>query len=160
MNDDNLKNLQPDWINEGSLELYMEKKAGKILFNPFNVRAATNTLQKFKKATKTIIFMLLFPAFCLLDASEEEKKRLTAAYMCVNTEHTYYLVKGANRRLKHQVGVEEERAQERLRIGRQLGQDARQQQVDVKRVGQHVLHTGQQNTDEWTCVKKKKKSHG
>lgn len=114
----------------------------------------------FKKATKTIIFMLLFPAFCLLDASEEEKKRLTAAYMCVNTEHTYYLVKGANRRLKHQVGVEEERAQERLRIGRQLGQDARQQQVDVKRVGQHVLHTGQQHTDEWTCVKKKKKSHG
>lgn len=68
----------------------------------------------------------------------------------------YYLVKGANRWLKHQVGVEEEGAQERLRVGRQLGQDARQQQVDMERVGQHVLHTGQQHTDEWTCMKKKK----
>lgn len=62
-----------------------------------------------------------------------------------------YLEKRTNRRLENQVGVEQEGAQEGLREGRQLGQDARQQQVDVKRVGQHVLRTGQQHADERTC---------
>lgn len=116
-------------------------------------------LTDLKDATKTPIFLcsLFLPFVYLMMPPEEENERLAAAYMCVGTEHTYYLVKGANRRLKHQVGVEEERAQERLRVGRQLGQDARQQQVDVKRVGQHVLHTGQQHADKWTCVKKRKK---
>lgn len=54
-----------------------------------------------------------------------------------------YLVEGAHGGLEHQVGVEEEGAQQGLRVGGQLGQDARQQQIDVERVGQHVLHARQ-----------------
>lgn len=69
-----------------------------------------------------------------------------------------YLVKGANGRLEDQVGVEEEGAQQRLRVGRQLGQDARQQQVDMERVRQHVLHTRQQDTDKRTCGVRKHKT--
>lgn len=89
MNDDNLKNLQPDWINEGSLELYMKKKQVKSSLIHLTYEQLQTLCSDFKDATKTLIFMLPFPAFCLLGASEEEKKRLTAAYMCVNTERTY-----------------------------------------------------------------------
>lgn len=62
-----------------------------------------------------------------------------------------YLVQGAHTWLEDYVGVEEEGAQEGLRVGCQLSQDAGQQQVDVKRVGQHVLQTRQQHTNKWTC---------
>lgn len=62
-----------------------------------------------------------------------------------------YLEERTDRRLENQVGVEQEGAQEGLRERRQLGQDARQQQVGLKRVGQHVLHAGQQHADERTC---------
>lgn len=61
-----------------------------------------------------------------------------------------HLVQGADGGLEDHVGVEEEGAEQRLRVGCQLGQDASQQQVDVKRVGQHVLQTRQQHTHKWT----------
>lgn len=62
-----------------------------------------------------------------------------------------HLVERANGGLEDQVGVEEEGAQKRLRVSGQLCQDARQQQVGVHRVGQHVLQAGQQDADKGTC---------
>lgn len=50
-----------------------------------------------------------------------------------------YLVERANTRLEDHVGVEEEGAQEWLRVAGQLGDDANKKQVDVQRVLQHVL---------------------
>lgn len=49
------------------------------------------------------------------------------------------LVERADARLEDHVGVEEEGAQERLRVAGQLGDDADEKQVDVQRVLQHVL---------------------
>lgn len=80
-----------------------------------------------------------------------EDTKSSHALMSKIQERCCYLVKGAHSRLENQVGVEEEGSQERLRVGRQLGQDARQQQVDVKRVRQHVLHAGQQHTHKGAC---------
>lgn len=84
-------------------------------------------------------------------------KEITPGCTCAHTTYLCYLVKRANSRLKDQVSVEEEGAQERLRVGRQLGQDARQQQVDMKRVRRHVLQTRQQHTDKWSCREKNHK---
>lgn len=50
-----------------------------------------------------------------------------------------YLVEGADARLEDHVGVEEEGAQEWLRVAGQLGDDANKKQVDVQGVLQHVL---------------------
>lgn len=50
-----------------------------------------------------------------------------------------HLVERADAGLEDHVGVEEEGAQERLRVARQLGDDADKKQVDVQRVLQHVL---------------------
>lgn len=50
-----------------------------------------------------------------------------------------YLVEGADARLEDHVGVEEEGAQEWLRVAGQLGDDADKKQVDVQGVLQHVL---------------------
>lgn len=65
-----------------------------------------------------------------------------------------HLIKRANGGLKDQVGVEEEGAEKRLRIGGQLSHDPCQQQVDMKRVREHVLQAGQQHADEWTFRKR------
>lgn len=62
-----------------------------------------------------------------------------------------YLVERADARLEDHVGVEEEGAQEWLRVAGQLGDDANQQQVDMQRVLQHILQLRQDHTDEWTC---------
>lgn len=62
-----------------------------------------------------------------------------------------YLVEGAHCGLENQGGVEKEGAQQGLGVGSQLGQDARQQQVDVERVGQHVLHARQQHAHKGAC---------
>lgn len=62
-----------------------------------------------------------------------------------------YLVQGTDSGLKNQVGVEEEGAQQRLRVSRQLSQDTGQQQVDIQGVREHVLQSRQQHTDEGTC---------
>lgn len=59
-----------------------------------------------------------------------------------------YLVEGAHAGLKDHVGVEQERAQEGLRVAGQLRDDADKQQVHVQRVLQHVLQLGQHHTDE------------
>lgn len=61
-----------------------------------------------------------------------------------------YLVERADTRLEDHVGVEEEGAQEWLRVAGQLGDDANQKQVDMQRVLQHVLQLRQDHTDEWT----------
>ena len=53
-----------------------------------------------------------------------------------------YLVQGAHAGLEDHVGVEQEGAQEGLRIAGQLCDDANEQQVHVQRVLQHVLQLG------------------
>ena len=53
-----------------------------------------------------------------------------------------YLVQGAYAGLEDHVGVEQEGAQEGLRVAGQLCDDANEQQVHVQRVLQHVLQLG------------------
>lgn len=65
-----------------------------------------------------------------------------------------HLNEGLDAGLEDHVGVEQEGAQEGLRVAGQLGHDARQQDVDVQRVLEHVLQLGKQNHDEGTLTRR------
>lgn len=67
-----------------------------------------------------------------------------------------YLNEGLDAGLEDHVGVEQEGAQEGLRVAGQLGHDAREQDVDVERVLEHVLQLGEQDHDEWTLSRGEK----
>lgn len=65
-----------------------------------------------------------------------------------------YLNEGLDAGLEDHVGVEQEGAQEGLRVAGQLGYDTREQDVDVERVLEHVLQLGKQNHYEWTWTRR------
>lgn len=62
-----------------------------------------------------------------------------------------YLEEGLDAGLEDHVGVQQEGAQEGLWVAGELGQQPRQQEVDVERILQHVLQLGQQDAQEGAC---------
>lgn len=62
-----------------------------------------------------------------------------------------HLQQGLDTGLEDHVGVEQEGAQEGLRVAGQLCDDANEQQVHVQRVLQHVFQLGQDDADERAC---------
>lgn len=72
--------------------------------------------------------------------------------LCHVLNGALYLNEGLDAGLEDHVGVEQEGAQEGLRVAGQLGHDAREQDVDVQRVLEHVLQLGEQDHDERTLT--------
>lgn len=62
-----------------------------------------------------------------------------------------YLDERLDAGLEDHVGVEQKRAEQRLRVTGQLSHDAREQDVDVQRVLEHVLQFGKEHDHERPC---------
>lgn len=77
--------------------------------------------------------------------------------LCHIVTSALYLNEGLDAGLEDHVGVEQEGAQEGLRVAGQLGYDTREQDVDVERVLEHVLQLCKQNHHERTLMSREER---